>query len=68
VEDDRCSIPNDYPLPRHFVTREEELSEINNVSFKCLSTLLHQSVEGGFENVALVEVSTIVVGVSTLHA
>jgi hypothetical protein len=68
VKDDRCSIPNNGPLPCHLTTREEELSDIGDVSFEHLSTLLRQSVEGGFENVALVEVGSVVVGVSTLHA
>jgi hypothetical protein len=67
VEDDRCSIPENNPLPHHFATQEEELSEIGNVSFERLSTLLHQGVEGEFEDVALVEVGSIVAGVSTLH-
>jgi hypothetical protein len=38
------------------------------VSFECLVTLLHQGVEGGLEDVALVEVGSVVFGVSTLHA
>jgi hypothetical protein len=33
-----------------------------------LSTLLHQGIEGGLEDVALVEVVYIVARVSTLHA
>jgi hypothetical protein len=68
VEDNWCSIPKTSPLPRHLATQEEELSEISDVSFEHLSTLLHQGVKGGFENVALVEVGSIVVRVSTLHA
>jgi hypothetical protein len=48
--------------------REEELYEINDVSFKHLSTLLRQGVEGGFEDIALVKVGSVVAGVSTLHA
>jgi hypothetical protein len=67
VEDDQCSILENSPLPRHFITREEELSEISNVSFECLATLLHQGVEVGFEDVALVEVGSVAAGVSTLH-
>jgi hypothetical protein len=47
--------------------REEELFEIGTISFECLATLLHQGVEGGLEDVALVEVRSIVAGVSTLH-
>jgi hypothetical protein len=67
VEDDRCSILKNDPLPRHLATQEEELSEIGDVSFERLSTLLRQGVEGGFENVALVKVGSVIVGVSTLH-
>jgi hypothetical protein len=48
--------------------REEELFEIGDVSFECLATLLHQGVEGGFEDVALVEVKSVIAGVSTIHA
>jgi hypothetical protein len=48
--------------------REKELSEISNVSFKHLSTLLRQGVEGGLEDIALIEVGSVVIGVSTLHA
>jgi hypothetical protein len=68
VEDDRCSIPENNPLPCHFTTREEELSKIGDVSFECLATLLHQGVEGGFEDVALVNVGSVVNKVSTHHA
>jgi hypothetical protein len=68
VEHDRCSIPENSPLPCHLTTREEELSKIGDVSFERLSTLLRQGVECGFEDVALVEVGSIVAGVSTLHA
>jgi hypothetical protein len=68
VEDDRCSIPENSPLPRNFTTREEELSEIGDVSFERLSTLLRQGVYGGFQDVALVEVRSIVARLSTLHA
>jgi hypothetical protein len=68
VKDDRCSILENITLPRHFTPREEELSEIDVVCFERLSTLLHQGVEGGFENVALIEVESVVVGVSTLYA
>jgi hypothetical protein len=38
------------------------------VRFKRLATLLRQNVECGLEYVALVEVGSIVIGVSTLHA
>jgi hypothetical protein len=43
------------------------LSEISDVSFEHLSTLLRQGVEGGFEDVALVKVGSVIAGVSTLH-
>jgi hypothetical protein len=68
VEDDRCSITKNSPLLYHFTTREEELPEISDVNFERLSTLLRQGVEGGFEDIALVEVRSVVDGVSTLHA
>jgi hypothetical protein len=68
VEDDRCSILENSPLSRHLTTREEEISEISDVSFERLSTLLRQSVEGGFEDVALVEVGSVVARVSAPHA
>jgi hypothetical protein len=67
VEVNRCSILENSPLPRHLTTREEELSEIGDVSFERLSTLLRQGVEGGIEDVALVEVGSIIFGVSTLY-
>jgi hypothetical protein len=67
-EDDRCSTPKNSSLPCHFATLEEELFEIGTVTFKCLTTLLRQGVEGGLEDVALVEVGSVVAGVSILHA
>jgi hypothetical protein len=48
--------------------RKEELLKIGAVYFECLATLLRQGVEGGLEDVALVEVESVVAGVSTLHA
>jgi hypothetical protein len=48
-------------LPCHFATREEKLSKIGDVSFDRMSTLLRQGVEGGFKNVALIEVRYVVV-------
>jgi hypothetical protein len=68
VEDGWCSIPENSPLPCHFATREEELPEIEEVSFEHPMTLLRQGVKGGLEDVAIVEVGSVVVGVSTLHA
>jgi hypothetical protein len=54
-------------MSRYFTAQEEELFKIGAVSFECLMTLLRQGVDGGLENVALVVVGSIVVGVSTLH-
>jgi hypothetical protein len=48
--------------------QEEELFKISAASFECLTTLLHQGVEGGLEDVVLVEVGSVGFGVSTLHA
>jgi hypothetical protein len=59
IEDDRCSILENSPLLHHFATRDEELLEINEVSFESFATLLHQGVEGGLEDVALVEVGSV---------
>jgi hypothetical protein len=67
IEDDQCSIPENSPLPCHFTTLEEELFEISEVSFERLATLLRQGVEGGLEDVALVEVGSVVAEVFTLH-
>jgi hypothetical protein len=61
-------VPENSPLARHFATREEELFEIDAISFERLVTLICQSVEGGLEDVALVEVGSIVARISTLHA
>jgi hypothetical protein len=55
-------------MSRHFTMREEELLKIGMVRFERLVTLLHQGVEGRLEDVSLVEVGSIVPGVSTLHA
>jgi hypothetical protein len=41
---------------------------IGAILFECLVTVLHQGVEGGLEDVALVKVRSIVAGVSTLRA
>jgi hypothetical protein len=38
------------------------------VSFESLATLLRQGVKGGLEDVAFIEVGSIVTGVSNLHA
>jgi hypothetical protein len=67
-EDDRCSVLDNCPLSHHLATRQEELLKIGAVCFERLVTLLHQGVEGGLENIALVVVGSVVAGVSTLHA
>jgi hypothetical protein len=48
--------------------REEELPKISEVSFERLVILLHQGVEGRLEDVALVEVRSVIARVSTLYA
>jgi hypothetical protein len=53
VEDDRCSIPENSPLPCHFTTREKELFEIDVVSFERLAILLRQGVECGLRMLPL---------------
>jgi hypothetical protein len=68
VEDDWCSVLENSHIPRHFTTREEELLKIGVVYFERLTTLLRQGVEGGLEDVSLVEVRSVVTEVSTLHA
>jgi hypothetical protein len=67
-EDDRHIILENSPLSHHLTTREEVLLKIGMVRFECLVTLLRQHVKGGLEDVALVEVRSIVARVSTLHA
>jgi hypothetical protein len=67
-QDDRRSVLENSPLSRHLAMRKEELLKIGMVFFEGLATLLHQGVEGGHENVAVVEVGSVVVGVFTLHA
>jgi hypothetical protein len=68
VEDDRHSILENSHMSRHLATRNEELFKIGVVRFELLATLLRQGVEGGFEDIALVEVRSIIIGVFTLHA
>jgi hypothetical protein len=67
-EDDRRSVLQNRSLSRHLTTQKEELLKIGAVRFKCLVTLLRQGVEAGLEDVALVEVASVVARVSTLHA
>jgi hypothetical protein len=67
-EDDQHSVLENGPLSHHLTAREEELLEIGAVCFERLATLLRHCVKGGLEDVTLVEVGSIVVGVSTLHA
>jgi hypothetical protein len=68
VEDDRPIILENSIMSRHFITREEELIKIGVVCLERLTTLLHQGVEGVLEDVALVDVRSIVAKVSTVHA
>jgi hypothetical protein len=66
-EDDQRGVLENSSLSHHLATREEELLKIGVVRFECLVTLLRQGVEGGLEDVALVEVGSIMARVSTLH-
>jgi hypothetical protein len=66
-EDDRRSVLENNPLSRHFTTREKEFFKIGAVRFERFVTLLRQGVDDGLEDVALIEVGSVVVGVSTLH-
>jgi hypothetical protein len=58
----------DSPMSHHFTTQEEELFKFGAVRFEHIVILLHRGVKGGFEDVALVEVRSVVAGVSTFHA
>jgi hypothetical protein len=53
-------------MPRHFAMREEELFKIDVVHIKRLVTLLRQGVKGGLEDVALIEVESVIARVFTL--
>jgi hypothetical protein len=68
LKDDRHSFLENGLLPRHFTTREQEFFKIGVVGFKRLAILLRQGVEGRLDDVVLVEVGSIGVRVSTLHA
>jgi hypothetical protein len=68
VEDDRYGVLENGPLSHHFAMREEEFLEIGVVSFKRHVTLLRQGVKGRLDDVVLVKVGSVGVGVSTLHA
>jgi hypothetical protein len=68
VEDDRCGVLENGPLPHHFAMREEEFFDIGAASFECLVTLLHQGFEGRLDDVVLIEAGSIGARVSTLHA
>jgi hypothetical protein len=48
--------------------RKEELLKIGSIRFRRPATLLRQGVEGGLEDIALVEVRAVVAGVFTFHA
>jgi hypothetical protein len=67
-EGDRYGVLENNPLSRHLAMRKKELLKIGAVCFERLATLLRQGVEGGLEDAALVEVESVVAGVSTLHA
>jgi hypothetical protein len=56
VEDDQCGILDNNPMSCHITSREEELFNIGVVSYERLATFLCQGIEGGLEDVALVEV------------
>jgi hypothetical protein len=68
VEDNRCSVPENSHVLCHLVKREEELFKIDAVRFERLMTLLRQGVEGGLDDIALVEVRFVVARASTPHA
>jgi hypothetical protein len=56
-------------VPYHLTSQhEEELFKIGAVCFKPLVTLLRQGVEGRLDDVAFIEVRSVVARVSTLHA
>jgi hypothetical protein len=68
VEDNRCGVPENCPLPCHSTTREEELFEIGVLSFERLVTLHRQGVAGRLDDVVLVEAESVGARVSTPHA
>jgi hypothetical protein len=68
ANDDRCGVLEDEPLPRHLITRVEKLMQIDAVSLENLAILLCQGVEGGLDDVVLVEVRFIDIRASFLHA
>jgi hypothetical protein len=65
ADDDRCCVLEDDPLPRHLVTRVEELIQIGAVALERLATLLRHGVEGGLDDVVLVKVGSVDVRAST---
>jgi hypothetical protein len=68
ADDNWCCVLEDGSLSRHLVTQIEELLEIGVVSFERLATLLHQSVEGRFNDVVFVKVRSVGAKVSPFHA
>jgi hypothetical protein len=58
-EDDRHSVLENSPLSCHLATRKEELLKIGVVHFERLVTFLRQGVEGGLEDVGLVEIGSV---------
>jgi hypothetical protein len=68
TDDGECCILNDGPLPRYLITQVEKLLQTSAVSIECFVTLLHQGVQGGLDDVVLVEVGSIDAEASLLHA
>jgi hypothetical protein len=68
ADDDRYCVLEDGPLPRYLITQVEELLQIGMVSLEHFASLLRQGVKGGLDDVVLVEVRSVDVGASLLHA
>jgi hypothetical protein len=68
VDDDRCCILEDELLLCYLITRVEELIYLGTTSLEYLVILLHQVVEGGLDDVVLVEVGSIDTRATFLHA
>jgi hypothetical protein len=56
VDDDQRCVLEDEPMSRHLITRVEELIHLGAVSLECLAILLRQVIDGGLDDVILVEV------------
>jgi hypothetical protein len=48
--------------------RVEELIHLGALSLECLAILLRQCVEGGLDDIVLIEVESVDAGISFLHA